>query len=452
MKKLTLVASILIFALNSKSQITQSKNGLSTDPINSKIVELGGATTNTAQIDAAKFLSNREIFMNRYNLAFTDGGSSHHLSNSIQLGGASYSTPLGKLDIRNNNFHNGLILNTNQDTAIEVRGIYITNCVGSTIANYGIESNVSGTNASENIGIKASSSNGSLNKAGLFVTNAGTNSSSVNYGSYNTSNGGKKSFGGYFKASGGNITNYGIYAEATPYTGSVSWAGYFAGDININGAAFCTSGLWSGSDKRFKKDIKKLENINDKLKKVSGYTYYLNSKEFQTKNFDNNEQIGLMAQEVMEVFPQLVKEDKTGYLAVNYQGMIPVLLEAIKEQQKSIDELKNQIKEIQNVSASKVSSSHNSITLSDRNSIILNQNSPNPFAENTTLSYSVPQKFSKAQIIFTTTEGKVIMVYEIKESGTGMLNIFAGDLTSGLYSYSLIVDNTVIETKKMIKE
>ena len=52
--------------------------------------------------------------------------------------------------------------------------------------------------------------------------------------------------------------------------------------------------------------------------------------------------IGLLAQEVQKAFPELVKAagDEEGTLSVNYQGMIPVLINAIKEQQKQIDELK----------------------------------------------------------------------------------------------------------------
>ena len=55
--------------------------------------------------------------------------------------------------------------------------------------------------------------------------------------------------------------------------------------------------------------------------------------------------IGLLAQEVQKAFPELVKtsNDSEGTLSVNYQGMIPVLINAIKEQQKQIDELKSLI-------------------------------------------------------------------------------------------------------------
>ena len=50
--------------------------------------------------------------------------------------------------------------------------------------------------------------------------------------------------------------------------------------------------------------------------------------------------IGLLAQEILKVFPELVKgNDKNGTMSVNYQGLIPVIINAIKEQQNQIDEL-----------------------------------------------------------------------------------------------------------------
>ena len=61
------------------------------------------------------------------------------------------------------------------------------------------------------------------------------------------------------------------------------------------------------------------------------------------KSNEKEHKIGLLAQENIEVFPELVKEgdDKNGTLSVNYQGLVPVLINAIKEQQAQIDELKS---------------------------------------------------------------------------------------------------------------
>lgn len=271
--------------------------------------------------------------------------------------------------------------------------------------------------------------------------------------------------GVYGRATNSPFGNWGVFGEAP--LGANNFAGYFNGDVNIFGAGWI-SGIWTSSDQRFKQDVKKIENVTEKLKKLNGYTYNLKTEEFKERNFDKNKQIGVLAQELKDVFPELVKEDNKGYLAVNYQGLIPVLIEAIKEQQiqiesqneinksqqQQIDELRTIVKSIANntsLSSDDKSGNNLSVALSDKNSIVLNQNVPNPFAESTVITYNVPSDFLKAQIIFTTNEGKVIKSVDIITKGEGRINVFANDLSAGLYNYSLIIDGKTIETKKMIK-
>lgn len=102
----------------------------------------------------------------------------------------------------------------------------------------------------------------------------------------------------------------------------------------------------SPSDIRLK-DIKStVSNALDSVLKLNGY-------KFDWKPSDSilqiKEDIGVIAQEVEEVFPELVRENEsTGMKSVRYQGLIPVLIEAVKEQQKQIDELKYLLKNKQN--------------------------------------------------------------------------------------------------------
>lgn len=91
------------------------------------------------------------------------------------------------------------------------------------------------------------------------------------------------------------------------------------------------------------------------------------------------------------------------------------------------------------------------ILLSRNNTIVLNQNIPNPFEENTVITYMVPKTFRQAQIIFTSMNGEVIKTAEIKQSGKGQVNVFAKDISKGIYTYTLIVDGKTIDTKKMVK-
>lgn len=91
------------------------------------------------------------------------------------------------------------------------------------------------------------------------------------------------------------------------------------------------------------------------------------------------------------------------------------------------------------------------VELVNRQVVVLFQNSPNPFKEQTTIEYYLPDNVQRAQIIFLEQSGKLIKTVDLTEKGKGVLNVFANDLTNGTYLYSLIVDGQTIETKKMVK-
>lgn len=92
------------------------------------------------------------------------------------------------------------------------------------------------------------------------------------------------------------------------------------------------------SDKRLKADIRRIENSLEKVAKLGGYTYRMVGEKEQTA--------GLIAQEVLEVLPCAVSEDKNGFLSLNYNALIPLLLEAVKEQQEKITQLELLVNEL----------------------------------------------------------------------------------------------------------
>jgi len=117
-----------------------------------------------------------------------------------------------------------------------------------------------------------------------------------------------------------------------------------------NGNAWLQGTLTQASDARLKKDISPLQNPLQKIIQLNGYTYH-----WKNENSDNRLQTGVLAQEVQKLFPELVSENKEGILAVNYSGLIPVMIESIKEQQKQIarqeerlDELKKFVQQLLN--------------------------------------------------------------------------------------------------------
>ena len=169
--------------------------------------------------------------------------------------------------------------------------------------------------------------------------------------------------------------------------------------------------------------------------------------------------------------------DTTGtnvsYLAVNYIGIIPYLIGAANEQKHTIDSLlniNNSLKTNDSILSSRIDMLEQMINnccaatgntsrkadksidveLSSENTIILNQNDPNPFAEQTRISYFIPTEVKEAKIIFFTNTGLVMQTVIINDRGNGQMNIYGEKLSSGIYSYSLIADGKIIDTKKMI--
>jgi hypothetical protein len=101
------------------------------------------------------------------------------------------------------------------------------------------------------------------------------------------------------------------------------------------GAAFTATGnVTAFSDARVKTNIKTIDNALLKVLALRGVTYNRTDLE------DKSEQIGIIAQEIKEILPQVVQENENGYYSVAYGNIVGVLIEAIKEQQTQIEELK----------------------------------------------------------------------------------------------------------------
>jgi hypothetical protein len=98
---------------------------------------------------------------------------------------------------------------------------------------------------------------------------------------------------------------------------------------------------FTSSDKRFKDNIVNIENPLDKISKIGGYTYEWNEKSEKEKG---KKDIGVIAQEIEEVLPELVQTRENGYKAVKYDKLVALLIEGIKEQDLRIKELENKIK------------------------------------------------------------------------------------------------------------
>lgn len=106
--------------------------------------------------------------------------------------------------------------------------------------------------------------------------------------------------------------------------------------LEVVGSIRCASYLTT-SDARLKKNIQKIENPLEKLKHIDGVYY-----DWMNYTDDKNKNVGVLAQQVASVLPEAVSEGEHG-MAVNYQSLIALLINAVNEQQLIIEDLKNRI-------------------------------------------------------------------------------------------------------------
>jgi Chaperone of endosialidase/Head domain of trimeric autotransporter adhesin len=120
------------------------------------------------------------------------------------------------------------------------------------------------------------------------------------------------------------------------------------GDLKVTGAITGTS--FNGqyfSDRRFKKDIVPIGNALTKIKNIEGVEYNWRVDEFKDKNFDNKHQYGVIAQDIEKILPELVKQDDKGYYSVNYIELVPILIEAVKEQEAIMEKQDKKIADLE---------------------------------------------------------------------------------------------------------
>ncbi len=112
-----------------------------------------------------------------------------------------------------------------------------------------------------------------------------------------------------------------------------AWRFYInrSGNANFAGTVTASCGLLVCSDLRYKKNIIPLENSLANVLKINGVSYDFRQNEFPEKNFSDKNQIGLIAQEIEKIFPEMVFTDEKGFKSVDYARLTPVLVEAIKE-------------------------------------------------------------------------------------------------------------------------
>jgi hypothetical protein len=263
--------------------------------------------------------------------------------------------------------------------------------------------------------------------------------------------------------------------------------------LDVNGDIHTSGYLYESSDERFKENIKPLKNCLQNIIKVNGKQYTKVITKNTTLNMDSiipseigknivkEDGYGVIAQEMEKIFPELVKADSSGLLSINYIGLIPVLIEAVKElntktevvqQLKTTnDSLINAIKSLKNSnqqleqrigiveadmktccssSNTKGANIISDIKTTDLMQNFLSQNMPNPFSQQTEIKYYINENYQKAMINIYDMQGTQKKSYPVITRGNSSLTINGFELRAGMYLYTLIVDGKEIDTKRMI--
>ncbi len=103
------------------------------------------------------------------------------------------------------------------------------------------------------------------------------------------------------------------------------------------------------SDRRFKKNIRRLSNALDSTLLLRGVRHDWKREEFPDRNFGDGEAIGFIAQEVEAVFPELVETESDGYKKVKYAKVTALLVEALRTQQEQLDQQRTEIDELRSM-------------------------------------------------------------------------------------------------------
>lgn len=299
---------------------------------------------------------------------------------------------------------------------------------------------------------------------------------------------------------GGSNQNIGVYGRAGG--ASTNWAGFFQGDVYI-------SGSYGPSDENLKENVTDMENADSLISLLNPVTFDFKVDDYPQLQLQEDNQMGLIAQEVETIFPAIVKNnispaqyDELGnvigesveFKTVDYTKLIPLLIAGhqdqasqMKEKDEIIDSLENEVDDLNeevedlnarltqlenclsgilpylcqlsqsaiqaNTPAAQEEVRKNlNVTLSSRSTIVLDQNLPNPFAEQTVINFSIPSTVVKAQIHFYDGNGKLIQSVDVTERGAGSITVFGSDLSKGTYTYTLVADGQIVATKKMIKQ
>jgi|GEM_PF-1454342 len=288
--------------------------------------------------------------------------------------------------------------------------------------------------------------------------------------------GGQQALGVFGYAAFGDSLNAGVFGVGDSIGGPsagvygrcldvvLDWGGFFAGDIGTTGS------LFELSDARLKTNVEEVKNGLALVKELRPVTYNYQSNPHIDMN-ENRMQYGFIAQEVEDIMPGSTKafqtpsteftRDEEGHLrpvaresaeykALNYTQLIPVLTQAIQEQQEIIDAQAQELSEIKQLLVDAGLVEKNTADNVSVEGTMLYQNRPNPFNNTTEIPYFLKENTSAQIVVFEMATGAAVKTFEVSGQGHGKVTMEAGTLPSGSYTYSLMIDGKSVSSKIML--
>jgi hypothetical protein len=171
---------------------------------------------------------------------------------------------------------------------------------------------------------------------------------------------------------------------------------------------------------------------------------------------------GIMTSELARLFPEIVEQDDQGNQYVNYMELIPVMVSAIQELYSALESsgvtlgvMDEYEAYLRSYPSDSTAGGRQYANVPSGNPVlpsgaVLYQNSPNPFSSATVIEYYIPDSATTANLFIFTLNGELLETYPVTAFGHGSISIDGSTLDAGMYLYSLVVDEQIIDTKRMI--
>jgi Chaperone of endosialidase len=227
------------------------------------------------------------------------------------------------------------------------------------------------------------------------------------------------------------------------------------------------------SDQQFKQNVLPLTDALAIINQLQPRTFTFDTMQYDFMNFSSKPRYGFVAQEVESILPNVVTEevepdirDTSGniihpsfpYKGLEEEELIPFLVSSVQELSAQVNSLQAQLDGccglgLRSSGSGNEGVSNQTAELKNSESPFLGQSVPNPHSTQATIPYFIPiSSLGDARIIFTDQLGREVNTIDIVGRGQGQLTVMTSQLEDGIYTYSLVVDGKVIDTKKMVKQ